>query len=310
VDRDAIARAERRRQVTDELEQERDRAAALQEQRSRIVLELDGPGIDEEVFATMPPEDVELIRGALQGDPVVEPEVIEDEWPGAADEDGERWERELREENEAEIVRLGDEIAASNRRQGALQRYLDVLDGAPPRAASAAVLAIDELEAAWAEADAAPHGHGTVELICVRRAEGVHETPDRVDVTVERGVEGDRWADGTKPDPEAQVTLMNVRVARLIARDGVPLDMTGDNFLVDLDLAEDALPAGTRLRLGAVLLEVSTAPHTGCKKFRERFGLDALTWVNDHRDRRLRGMNCRVVEAGPVAVGDPVSVES
>jgi MOSC domain-containing protein YiiM len=65
---------------------------------------------------------------------------------------------------------------------------------------------------------------------------------------------------------------------------------------------------GTRLRLGEALLEVSPAPHTGCKKFRERFGLDALTWVNDHRDRRLRGMNCRVLEAGTVAVGDPVAV--
>ena len=40
----------------------------------------------------------------------------------------------------------------------------------------------------------------------------------------------------------------------------------------------------------------------------DSFGLDALTWVNDHRDRRLRGMNCRVLEAGSVAVGDPVEV--
>jgi MOSC domain-containing protein YiiM len=65
---------------------------------------------------------------------------------------------------------------------------------------------------------------------------------------------------------------------------------------------------GTRLRLGEALLEVSPAPHTGCKTFRERFGLDALKWVNDNRDRRLRGMNCRVLEAGAVAVGDSVLV--
>jgi MOSC domain-containing protein YiiM len=148
-----------------------------------------------------------------------------------------------------------------------------------------------------------------VRVICVRLEDGIHDCPDRVLVTPERGVEGDRWVDGARPDPEAQVTLMNVRVAELISRDGQPLDTSGDNFQVDLDLAEDALPAGARLRLGEALLEVSAEPHTGCKKFRARFGLDALLWVNDNRDRRLRGMNCRVLEAGWVAVGDAVVVE-
>ena len=43
---------------------------------------------------------------------------------------------------------------------------------------------------------------------------------------------------------------------------------------------------------------------------RQRFGLDALRWVNANRTQRPRGLNCRVLEAGSVAVGDPVSVES
>jgi MOSC domain-containing protein YiiM len=167
---------------------------------------------------------------------------------------------------------------------------------------------IEEFDAAWAAVDPAPRGSGTVRLICLRLGDGVHETPDRADVTVDGGVTGDRWAAGDRPDLDAQVTLMNVRVTELIADDGVPLDTPGDNFLVDLELAEDALPTGTRLRIGSALLEVSPAPHTGCKKFRERFGLEALTWVNAHRDLRLRGMNCRVLESGSVAVGDPVSV--
>ena len=138
-----------------------------------------------------------------------------------------------------------------------------------------------------------------------RVEEGVHETPERVQVSVEDGVAGDRWAAGRR-DRDAQVTLMNVRVAELI---GGPLDLAGDNFQVDLDLSEEALPVGTQLRIGSALLEVSPAPHTGCRKFRERFGLDALKWANDHRDRRLRGMNCRVLEAGAVAVGDRVEVD-
>lgn len=166
---------------------------------------------------------------------------------------------------------------------------------------------IEELETAWAAAPATPQG-GAVELICVRRLESVHETPESVEVTVEGGVEGDRWALGERPNPEAQVTLMNIRVVDLIRHDGVALEASGDNLLVDLDLSETALPVGTRLRIGTAVLEVSTEPHTGCKKFRERFGLDALKWVNDHRDRRLRGMNCRVLEAGTVAVGDSVAV--
>lgn len=161
-----------------------------------------------------------------------------------------------------------------------------------------------DFEARWAAVEPAPLASGTVRGICVRVEEGVHETPQRVELTVEDGVAGDRWAIGRR-DRDAQVTLMNVRVAELI---GGPLDLAGDNFQVDLDLSEEALPVGTRLRVGSALLEVSPAPHTGCKKFRERFGLDALTWVNDNRDRRLRGMNCRVLEAGAVAVGDTVAV--
>jgi hypothetical protein len=167
-----------------------------------------------------------------------------------------------------------------------------------------AVLTAIDLETRWASAEPAPQGTGTVRLICVRLGEGVHETPERAEVTVEDGLVGDRWGQGRR-DLDAQITLMNVRVAELI---GGPLDLPGDNFQVDLDLSEAALPVGTRLRLGEALLEVSPAPHTGCKTFRARFGLDALTWVNGHRDRRLRGMNCRVVESGPVAVGDPIAV--
>jgi MOSC domain-containing protein YiiM len=170
------------------------------------------------------------------------------------------------------------------------------------------MLALQDLEAGWTAAEPAPRGSGTVRLICVRVGESVHETPERAEITVEDGLVGDRWAAG-KRDLDAQITLMNVRVARLIGDPlGCPLHLAGDNFQVDLDLSEAALPIGTRLRIGSALLEVSPAPHTGCKKFRERFGLDALKWVNDNRDRRLRGMNCRVLEAGAVAVGDPVEV--
>ena len=166
----------------------------------------------------------------------------------------------------------------------------------------------EELERLWHEDPAASRTGGRVRLICVRKPEGMKECPERVAVSTERGVEGDRWADKPGRDPEAQVTIMTTRVAELIAGDHTPLAAAGDNFLVDLDLAEAQLPAGTRLRLGGALLEVSATPHTGCKKFRERFGMDALRWVNDHQERRLRGMNCRVLESGEVALGDRLEI--
>ena len=123
----------------------------------------------------------------------------------------------------------------------------------------------------------------------------------------EAGVEGDRWSQG-KRVREAQVTMMNARVAAMLAAGRAPLDAPGDNFQVDLDLGEEALPAGSRLRGGGALIEVSALAHSGCKYFRERLGAAALDWVNavPNRALRLRGVNCLVIEAGEIALGDPV----
>jgi MOSC domain-containing protein YiiM len=169
---------------------------------------------------------------------------------------------------------------------------------------------VDELERLWQESSAISPVNGIVRLICVREAEGVHVCPPRVSVTASGGVEGDRWSAGAEPDPEAQVTLMAARIAELVAADQTPLHTPGDNFLVDIDLSEEALPSGSRIKLGSAVLEISAVPHTGCAKFRDRFGADALRWVNhkDHRARRLRGVNCRVVSDGEVAVGDAIEL--
>src|SRR6476659_5529678 len=138
MDRVAIAREERRRQVTEELEFERDRAGQLRDEVNRLVLELEGPGIDEEVFAKMPAEDVDLIRAAVQGEPLVEREAVEEEgWLEFGDETpeedhvhDEQLAAELRAEQEAEIVRLLEEIVVSERRRQALESYLEAL-GSP-----------------------------------------------------------------------------------------------------------------------------------------------------------------------------------
>jgi MOSC domain-containing protein YiiM len=161
----------------------------------------------------------------------------------------------------------------------------------------------EELEAGW-QALGRGGPQGVVKQIVVRVREGVHETPRFARLDPDEGVEGDRWAHGPR-DVRAQVTLMDAAVAALV---GAP-ELAGDNFLVDLDLGERALPVGARVRLGAAVVEVTDKPHTGCKKFAERFGQDALRWVNwhAHRERRLRGVHCRVVEGATVAIGDLVS---
>jgi len=168
----------------------------------------------------------------------------------------------------------------------------------------------DELEALWSAASAPPRERGTVRLLCIRRAPSEHETPASVEVTVEEGLVGDRWSRRTDhpPDPESQVTLMMASVAELVAAGVQPLHEAGDNILVDFDISEENLPAGSRLRIGDAVLEVSASPHTGCSKFSGRFGQDALRWVNWRywRERRLRGMNTRVISGGTVRVGDPV----
>lgn len=166
----------------------------------------------------------------------------------------------------------------------------------------------DELEALWQAQRPAAARAGRVHLICARKGGEHHETPARATLDRERGLVGDRWWDKPERDVAKQITLMTVRVAELVAGRAQPLHMVGDNFLVDLELDEASLPAGTRLRLGGAVLEISEAPHTGCKTFMARFGLDALRWVNDHRERRLRGVNCRVVLGGDVAEGDPIEI--
>jgi MOSC domain-containing protein YiiM len=168
----------------------------------------------------------------------------------------------------------------------------------------------DQLEELFTTLPPPPRDLGSVRLLCVRVESDVHQTPQEVQVTVESGVVGDRWAARPEKDPEreSQVTVMNATIAELVAAGVQPLHEAGDNILVDLDLGFENLPTGSRLRIGDAILEVSAAPHAACSKFSDRFGQDALRWVNwrHWRERRLRGVNTRVVQGGRVRVGDRV----
>jgi MOSC domain-containing protein YiiM len=169
----------------------------------------------------------------------------------------------------------------------------------------------DAFERAWIDSPAPPRRSGPVHLIVLRKGGGVHETVDAVQITTQDGLVGDKWADG-KRKLAAQVTLMSHRAAQIVTEGHAPLHSPGDNLLVDLDLSLENLPTGTRLRAGTALLEVTDDPHAGCHLFRARMGDDALRWINWHlwRDRRLRGIKCRVLEDGEVRVGQTVEVEA
>ena len=120
---------------------------------------------------------------------------------------------------------------------------------------------------------------------------------------------GDAWARDCPDKPDAQITVMREDFGRLAAN-GQPLSLFGDNLIVDLDLSRANLPTGSRLRLGGALLEVTPEPHTGCRKFRQRFGGDALRITADRRfrDLRLRGIYVKVVEPGEITLGDRIEV--
>ena len=74
-------------------------------------------------------------------------------------------------------------------------------------------------------------------------------------------------------------------------------------------MSAENLPPGTQLAMGTAIVEVTAQPHTGCGKFVERFGVDAMKFVNGTRGRALslRGINARVVRAGRVRTGDVVA---
>jgi MOSC domain-containing protein YiiM len=168
-----------------------------------------------------------------------------------------------------------------------------------------------ELESLLAEIPSSPTGAGTVERLVLRPEQGVRETPETLEFTPEEGVVGDTWRPGTEYGTDNQVSLINVHVARAIAGDDDRMPLSGDNLLVDLDLAEAALPVGTRLRAGSALLEVTPQPHLPCESFAARYGLDAtrLVGAGVKAGLRSRGVLCRVLEAGAVSVGDRIAVE-
>jgi MOSC domain-containing protein YiiM len=160
-----------------------------------------------------------------------------------------------------------------------------------------------------------PQDAGTLEMIVSRPAHGERRVLDECALAPETGVAGDHWAKGCwkslpdgSPDPDVQVTLMNVRTIALIAQTRERWPLAGDNLFVDLDLSGQNLPVGQRIAVGSVILQITAVPHTGCKDFAARYGVDALQFVNSPQGKQmsLRGINARILQAGVLRAGDRV----
>jgi MOSC domain len=175
---------------------------------------------------------------------------------------------------------------------------------------------LEELEAGLAEVRRAPKEEGVLRLIARRPAVDEREVLEEGRLDLVQGLVGDTWstrsssrtADGSA-HPEMQLNVMNARAIELMAGERSRWALAGDQLYLDLDLSAENLPPGTRLALGSAVIEVTPQPHTGCKKFAARFGLDAIKFANSPlgRELRLRGMNARVVQSGVIRTGDTVT---
>jgi hypothetical protein len=172
-----------------------------------------------------------------------------------------------------------------------------------------------ELEAGLDAIRQSPKDEGVIAMIVRRPQVDAREVLEEGALDLVEGLVGDSWKvrastrtpDGS-PHPDMQLNIMNARAISLVAGEKERWSLAGDQLFIDMDVSQENLPPGTRLALGSAVIEVTDQPHTGCKKFAARFGLDALKLVNSPvgRQLQLRGLNAKVAQPGVIRVGDLV----
>lgn len=173
----------------------------------------------------------------------------------------------------------------------------------------------EELESGLEEIRQSPKNSGCLHQIVIRPDVDQREVLDIGELHVEHGLVGDNWISRKSSrmtngfaHPDMQLNIMNSRAISLIAQKKDRWKLAGDQLFIDLDLSNENVPAGSQLKIGSAIIEVTEIPHTGCKKFVSRFGLDAMKFVNSSvgRELNLRGINAKVVKSGQIKLGDIV----
>lgn len=174
---------------------------------------------------------------------------------------------------------------------------------------------MENLMAALPHVLAAPRDDVPVLQLCLRPGYGQRAFPDRITLTRDRGIPGERWltapwmrlADGS-PDPAIQVSILPQRVMDLCWTDREGTPHPGDPIVADLLTTEENMPEGTLLSVGTAVLRVSSVWNDACVKWKTRYGKDAKDWIvaPGHRELRLRGILCSIEQDGEVALGDRI----
>ena len=173
----------------------------------------------------------------------------------------------------------------------------------------------EELEAGLLEILESPKDEGPLEMIVKRPNVDQREIIEFGEVTQTDGLLGDNWknkgSSKTKDGSalmDVQLTIMNARCIQLLAQNKNRWSLAGDQLYVDMDLSEENLPIGSKLSIGSSIIEVTAIPHTGCKKFVQRFGKEAVIFVNSEIGikNHLRGINAKVLKSGKFKTGDLV----
>ena len=158
-----------------------------------------------------------------------------------------------------------------------------------------------------------PKDKSPLDLIVRRPKENHREVLETASLSTVEGLVGDMWkvrpssrTSDKSAHPDMQLNIMNSRVISLVAKSDDRWKLAGDQIFLDLDLSKENLPAGTQLQIDEMIIEVTAEPHTGCKKFVARFGLDAMKFVNSEIGKRyqMRGINAKVVKGGTIKKGD------
>ena len=166
-------------------------------------------------------------------------------------------------------------------------------------------LSTPDLEAGLEQIRNSPKNQSVLDMIVSRPEEDAREIMELADLDVVVGLVGDTWQDRPsarsgdgKAHPDMQITLMNSRVADLVAQSKERWPLSGDQLFAALDLSKTNVPPGTRISVGKAVLEATNQPHTGCKKFASRFGVDALKFISPSTTEvlKLRGIYPKVIE--------------